>query len=530
MCLLFEIKNETGVCKLKKSWLIGLAVVVLIVAGVWYFGFYQKAATNSDTALTDTSKPVKLHFYLMGSAPAGMPEVVAELNKKLKKDINATVEFNYIGWGDMQSKYPLVLAAGEDVDLIYTANWCFYAQEAAKGAFLEVTDEMLKQYMPKHYAATNALAWKEARVNGKVYMIPTSTPDRKAGCAIIRGDLRKKYNIPPITKFTDIEAYLAAIKKNEPNMYPMYLDSTYDMNKPFGFLYANLGAQWNDILVTTSGGSGINYDFEDSTPELYLMTQDPVLPTMKKAATIMKSWYEKGYFNKDVFANKVRSKDAFDQGKSAVGFGNTQDIQGNIANAKTKGWEIEVIPQLSDKGHYPADPYINNGVAIDARTKNPERAMMALDLIMEDPAYNYLVYYGIEGKNYVIKDDKVALPEGVAADKNTYPPDAAGFWFTNKDQFKPLATWSDQYLEVKEKLKNWLAPNPYAAFAPNTESFKTEAANLNQTLIQYLNPIMIGAVKNVDDAFVTLDQKMKAAGAVKVLNELKKQTQEFLKR
>ncbi|HEY8462534.1 MAG TPA: extracellular solute-binding protein [Bacillota bacterium] len=513
---------------MKKTWIIWLSVVVLVLVTVGYFGFQQKLVKDSGALPADTSKPVKLNFYLMGSAPAGMPEVVAELNRKLKKDLNATIEFNYIGWGDMQSKYPLVLAAGEDVDLIYTANWCFYAQEAAKGAFLEITEEMLKRYMPKHYAATNPIAWKEARIDGKVYMIPTSTPDRKAGCAIIRGDLRKKYNLPPITKFTEIEPYLAAIKKNEPGMYPMYLDSTYDMNKPFGFLYTNLGPGWNDILVTTSGGSGINYDFEAARPELYLLTEEPVLSTFKKAANIMKSWYTKGYFNKDVFANKVRSKDAFDQGKSAVGFGNTQDIQSNIANAKAKGWEIEVIPQLSANGHYPADPYINNGVAIAARTKNPERALMALDLIMEDPSYNYLVYYGIEGKNYVIKDGKIDLPEGVTAEKNTYPPDAAGFWFTNKDQFKPLASWSDQYLEVRENLKQWLKSNPFAAFAPNTDAFKTEAANLNQVLIQYFNPIMIGAVKDVDQAFATLKQKMDAAGAQKVLADLKKQTKEFL--
>jgi putative aldouronate transport system substrate-binding protein len=495
----------------------------------WGLLLFVSAGLAAPQNAVNVAKPVKLNFYLMGAAPAGMPEVVKRLNQKLKKDINATVEFNYVGWGDMQSKYPLVLAAGEDVDLIFTANWCFYAQEAAKHAFLEIKDTMLRKYMPRHYAATDKRAWKEARVNGKVYMVPTSTPDRKVGAAIIRGDLRKKYKIAPIAKFIDIEPYLAAIKKNEPEMLPICLDSTYDLNKPFGFIYANLGAGWNDILVTTSGGSGINYDFEDPAGRLYLITAEPVLSSFKKAANIMKSWYENGYLNKDVFANKIRSKELFDQGKSAVAFGNTQDIQSNLANAKAKGWEIEVIPQLSGKGHYPADPYINNGVAIAARSKHPGRAMMALDLIMEEPSYNYLVYFGVKGKNYVIKNGKVALPKGVTADKNTYPSDAAGFWFTNKEQFKPLASWDGQYLKVRQNLKQWLAPNPYAAFTPDTGSIKTEAANLNQTLIQYLNPIMTGAVKDVDQAFRTLDQRLKAAGVLKVLAELEKQTQEFRK-
>lgn len=39
---------------------------------------------------------------------------------------------------------------------------------------------------------------------------------------------------------------------------------------------------------------------------------------------------------------------------------------------------------------------------------------------------------------------------------------------------------------------------------------------------------MIGAVKDIDQAFETLKQKMEAAGARKVLADLQKQTKEFL--
>ena len=65
--------------------------------------------------------------------PRGDARCARRLNARLKKDLNASMEINYIGWGDFQAKYPLVLAAGEDIDWIYTANWSFYFQEAAKG-------------------------------------------------------------------------------------------------------------------------------------------------------------------------------------------------------------------------------------------------------------------------------------------------------------------------------------------------------------------------------------------------------------
>ena len=250
------------------------------------------------------------------------------------------MEINYIGWGDFQAKYPLVLAAGKDIDWIFTANWSFYFQEAAKGAFYELTEDMLKKNMPRHYQTVPKQAWDQCRLpNGKLYLIPTPTPDRKVPVAVIRGDLRKKYGIPPINKFSEIEPYLKAIKDNEPEMIPMYMDSQYDVGQPYSYISYEKGPYFEDILFATGSGSGLVWYLGVETKKLRYIAEDPVLSWGKRAARLMKSWYDKGYINKDVFANKVRSKDSFAQGKSAVGFGNSIDIQGTIAAAVANGWE-----------------------------------------------------------------------------------------------------------------------------------------------------------------------------------------------
>lgn len=476
----------------------------------------------------DISKPVKLTGYLLGEAPAGMSDVVKELNKKLKADINAEIEFRYIGWGDLASKYPLVLAAGEDVDFIFSANWAYYSQEASKGAFREVTLDEIQKYMPKHYAATNEVAWKESQVGGKMYMIPTSSPDQKVPVTLIRDDLRKKYGLPEIKKFMDIEPYLEAIKKNEKGMIPINADSQYDFGKYFYNLQWEMGPATVDSVLITNGWSGTHTDWDDPEGKVYSQFDPYIMDTQKKAAEIVKSWNDKGYINKNAISNKVRSKDAFEQGKSAVAFGNTNDIQTTLAKAADQGWEVAIIPSLSAKGTYPQDPYINNGVSIAAGSKNPERAMMALDLIMEDPSYNMLVYYGIEGVNYVLKDGKIALPDGVTVESNTYPPDAAGFWFTNKTQFPAMANWTEQYIQHKESLKNILVPYVYNSLAMDTANIKTELANMSTVKTQYYLPITGGIVKDVDKAFAEFEKKSKDAGIDKILAEAQKQSQEFL--
>lgn len=64
--------------------------------------------------------------------------------------------------------------------------------------------------------------------------------------------------------------------------------------------------------------------------------------------------------------------------------------------------------------------------------------------------------------------------------------------------------------------------------SPDTTPVKTEVANLNQVMVQYLNPIMLGMVSDIDKAFADLDARLKAAGIDRVLAEFRRQTQAFL--
>lgn len=478
----------------------------------------------------DHSKEVKIVGYLLGEAPKGMPEVMEAINAKLKKDINATLEINYIGWGDVASRYPLLLASGEDVDFVFAADWNFYVSEASKGAFLKLDADTLKTYMPKHMAKLPEAALTAAKVNGDVYMIPSSTPDKKVNVALFRKDIMDKAGMTEITKFSEIEPYLKTAKEMFPDMIPMNLESQYDLPTPYQHLL-NEKIAWPGA-PTDSGdpiAMGISYDNEDTTGKIVSMMEEPYLSAEKFAAGIMKDWYTKGYINKNPYTNKVRSKDNFVNGKTGVAFGNSIDVASVLTSAKEKGIDVYLKPMLSPTGHAAQTSWINNGIGIAANSKNPERTMEALDLLMEDPSYVYLDYFGIEGKNYVItSDDKIDLPEGVTAETNTYPPDAAGFWFVNKDLFKPMATWTDSYIELQNKLKDYLVPVTYLGFTFNSENIKTEVANIKNVSTQYAQPIFIGAINDVDSAFDTLDKKLKAAGIDKAKAEVEKQAAEFL--
>ncbi|MFC3800063.1 extracellular solute-binding protein [Cohnella sp. GCM10012308] len=478
----------------------------------------------------DHSKEVKLVGYLLGAAPKGMPEVMAALNEKLKKDINATLEINYIGWGDVASKYPLILASGENVDFVFAADWNFYVQESNKGSFKEITTDMVEKYMPKYYAKQDPAAYKAAQVNGKQYMLPTTTPDRKVNVIVLRKDIMDKAGLANPTKLSELDPYFETIKKDYPNMIPLNLDSQYDLPTPFGNLVTEKFAYPGAPSDSGDPSSVGNYtDNEDPAGKILSITDEPVQGAFKYAANIMKKWYDAGYVNKNPYSNKVRSKDNFCESKSGVAFGNSIDIQATLSACKEKGIDTYIMPVLSPTGHAPTASWLNNGVAIAASSKNQERAMEALDLITQDESYVMTAYYGIEGKNYVVTPEgKLGLPEGLAAADNTYPPDAAGFWFVNKDFFKPSVDWTDAYIQLNDKIKSYLAPVTYLGFAMNSDKNKTEIANLKNVSTQYFMPLAVGAVKDVDKNFDLLVEKMKAAGVDKVKTELESQASAFL--
>ena len=475
----------------------------LVVSSVWSLG----------------AQETKINGVLLGTPPPGIEEVLDALNARLKLDLGVRLELAYIGWNEVNSKYPLVLAAGEGVDWIYTASWAPYTTQAVRGAFKELSPEILKAAMPRHWAATPAEAWDQARVGGKIFMVPTATPDRKVPMALIRGDLRRKYGLAPVVRVADLEPYLAAVKKNEPDMVPIDLGNGYDIGQPF-FALLNEGVP--PIAAPFFGTVYGNY--EDPAHGLVNLLDEPWRTVFRKAAVTVKRWYDKGYINRAPFANPTLSKQSFAQGKSAVGFGNSQDLQEALALAENRGFDPEIIPILSSTGHSNADSYTGNGVAIAAGSKNWEKSLQVLDRLMEDPDYARTAAFGVEGKHWMLTPEgKVALPPGVNPGENPYPVEAGGFWFVNKDLLPPLASWSPSYRDHRDRLKLLLVPNTFVDFAFVPTKVKNEVAAITTVMAQYGDVISIGAVVNVDKAIAALEAQLKAAKQDKVIDELRRQ-------
>ncbi len=107
-----------------------------------------------------------VYMHLIGDKPNDWQRVEDQINEYLTP-FNTRLSTQFMSWSDYQTMYSLVLTSGDQVDLIFTAPWCYMYTEAAKGSFYELTDEFVEAYMPLSKQHQAPLSWDETALAGK---------------------------------------------------------------------------------------------------------------------------------------------------------------------------------------------------------------------------------------------------------------------------------------------------------------------------------------------------------------------------
>jgi putative aldouronate transport system substrate-binding protein len=467
----------------------------------------------------DTSKEVELKMYLLGDRASDFDMVYEKINQELKEAINTTLDVEFLSWAEHDTKYSLLFASGEEFDLIFTgAGWAHYETTAAKLGFLELTEEFRNTYAPDVMAFMPEDAWMHAEVNGKVYMVPNYNIEIEYSLLGMRGDLMTKYGFEDITSLEDLEQYFDAVVENETGITPLGTQG--------------LALQWI-YLIQQHGYAALKslqpfflYDYLDpEDTEIISITQTD---EFREYARKMYEMQQKGYWSKDALSTNDTRTDNFIQGRAA-GMGWTL---GNIVtaarqiNAENPDWDAtfaDVTPQFPK----PAQPYSNNGMAINAISKNAERSMITINELMTNKTVWDLACYGIEGLHYnpVGDDQYITLPGNAG-----YPPFANGNWGWTNEPFK-RDIYSETVEPILEKEKattdKWVeemvSNHPLITFSFNEEPVKSQVAILNTLKTQYMDPISTGLVDDPDAAVDEFLKKLDEAGIDDVLAEMQAQ-------
>lgn len=465
----------------------------------------------------DTSKEVKLKMIFVGPKPVDYDTVFAEINKKLKEKINATVEGEFLDWSDWAQKYPLKLAADEDFDLIYSANWAGYNDQALKGGFLELTDDMLQKYMPQTWASMSQVSWDQAKVNGKLYMVPQNRGESVEKLILYREDLRKKYNLPEINSPESYATYLKTIAENEKGIVP-FTPETGDWK------YHNL-----DRVLLKQQNEWNMFDLD--LPFAFKLTDEKgqvfnVYETQefKDLLVYYKDLADHNAWSKNVLNSKNDHQADFKAGKTASITHNNGTLGALMALMRQENSPYEVALADINQGKKKSVAIsTQNGTSIHATSENPERALMFIDLMQNDKELHDLMMYGINGVHYEpVGDDKYK-----ALDKN---PNFTGF--SNWNFNSPLNRDNEAFpQEASDLVKQWetdVYHYPLETFVFDNSNVKTEIANVGNVMLRYAIPLEYGVIKDIDKGLEDLNKQLDAAGIDKIQAELQSQIDAFL--
>lgn len=509
-----------------KKQTIAIMLALVLILGTVFTGCGKKTVSdNADDVVT-------LKWILPGPGQQKDSEMVwKEFNKKLAEYLpNTTVEFEVIPNSDFAEKWRLMAAANEEVDLVWVGWMLNLYEEVQKGSLLAIDE-----YLPSVPDLTNEIPEhiiNLGRINGKLYCVPnyqimTNLPYGTK----TQGELAEKYlDAEKITKNFD---KAEAPTKEDYKVFEEYLEKLSAAGK----LQKGVSKTFITSILGRIGGLG-NYEeviagnavIDRRDPELKVYNSLTDFPDKNAKYEIANDWYKKGYIRKDVLSVQDYSADE-NKKDGYVLWSHSCFANDSETQTKRYGFPILSVPTFQDIYIPATRPASNTGIA---RTcKNPERAMKLLELMNTQKGaelYNLLTF-GIEGVHYE-KTDKENIINYLEPSAPGSADNAYGFYnwaigniFNGYETQYDVEGWNDYILnDVNGKA----TPSPLIGFTLDTSEIKLELAQYNAIFAEY-EYLALGANDNWEELLAERDAKLKKAGSDKIVEEVRRQIEQWKK-
>ncbi len=477
-------------------------------------------ASAAPANAVDTSEHVELKMYLIGDRTPDFDEVYGKINEILEEKLNCSISVEFLSWGEHDTKYSLLFSSQEDFDLIFTASsWCHYEQTVALGGFYPMSEDFIQTYAPDIWKVVPEVAWDQAKINGQIYMVPNYQNEFGQDVIAVRGDLMKKYGFENITTWEDLVSFYKACAADG--------------------IYASQGGPWYQYFqsqgLSTTGGvpkAGELYLYHAQDPAdlnfTYLLDWDGFAKYCKE----MKELADAGSWSPDVLNSNDERQTGLLSGRTASMIWNLGScrLYAKQANTENPDWNVTICDPVSSQPKK-VNSYINNGVAINASSKNKERAMMVLNEFYTNPEVYDLAMLGIEGKHWEAAGDK----EYKIIDESGYGVSSNCNWgwnnanITRTEYIENRTSLDDTYDTLLAGFNNNIkAEHVYDGFNFDSTNVTTQVAAVEAALGNYYNPLVNGLVEDVDKAIAELKAALESAGVRDIQAELEKQAADYV--
>ncbi len=478
-------------------------------------------------AQVDTSEFVTVTYVMMGNKPTnGQLEKVAEKwNAILKEKVNAHLELQWVEWADWSTRYNLLLASGEELDLITTAtDWLNAWPNTQNGAFMPL-DDLLPVYAPKTWAQVPPEHWEECKFQGEIYLIPEDNYTQWIDHGLYyRGDWAKEFGIElPIMDWNTLGKYLQGVK-DQKGVIP------WDVQVGQGGLTNGWFISHTQSLPLEMVPTGNFSVFWGKSHEDFTTVVSPVFDdTYVEFAKLMKQWADAGYWREDVLNYTGDTRALLRAGQTGMDQHHTETYKTLrvLMDQDQPGSELQMFA-FGEVGNNLIEMSITHGAtAIGAHSKHPERALMVYDLIRNDEELYRLLNYGLEGVQYIVEDGVMKRPEGYDEARDQFYSD---YWGGRMDEFQlPSETVWPGIGEVYARYDKIRKTYPYGRFVFDKAPVEAELAAISDVTSQLAPAIAFGKAGDPVAAIEDLRMRLKLVGFDTVMVEIQRQLDEYEK-
>lgn len=448
-----------------------------------------------------------------GYTMADQALIDAEISKITAELIGCTVKTERIQYGSWSEQTNVMLASGEEVDVIAIYNTPL-STYVANGQVVPLND-LIAQYGQGIVDAIPPQYLNAGRVAGELYAITTNRDLANAWGFWFNNEMAKKNGIDweSIKTLDDLHDALVIIRDNE-DCYPVVTDSGNMINQ----------LSWDALGSANTAPLGVLLKDNNDTTVVNLFESDLFIEWVNR----MHQWYEEGLIMPDGMSN-TEGMMPLVQAKAAFGaFSHTNPV---FLPAKIRDMQMDLACVEFDEAYAPASTPLLLTWAIPTNCKRPELAMQLLNLCYTNKdIVNYYIF-GIEGLHYQVIDpakNTVNYIEGTNAANSRYPSNMG--WAC----FNQFVGYCNQYYGSAPEI--WDTLNAYNANAvqSNALGWTFDATNVADEVVactnvcaKYYKGLMCGALDPAEtlDAF---NQELRAAGLDDIIAEKQAQLDAWL--
>ncbi|MGI6315580.1 MAG: ABC transporter substrate-binding protein [Christensenellales bacterium] len=482
----------------------------------------EEEPVEEPEAAIDTSEFVVIDHVVLGDPDANdnWRVVQDEANKYLESKINAHHELNWTGWTDYKSKYDMMVASGEELDLVDCAStWLDLWPHASKGAWY-ILDDLLPVYAPLTWAEISPDVWDCAKYKGQIVCIPEDCYPQAVNHGLFyRGDWAKEAGVYDIRSYADLEVYLQWIVDNKAADGVVPYDTSDAGGLFSGYIYTE-----TEYILTQAAGL-----MAESWENYWKLVDVNQSEAAKEYYALAKSWYEKSFWRTDALNYTGSSRDQMRAGLGGLDQHHVETYTGLVVDMEEKipGSDLKMFQWWMGKtNNGVGEPVTHGAQTISVNSKNPERALMVYEMLRQDETFFHYIHYGIEGWQYVINEDGLrAEPEGYDSAVDGY---WSNFWCGRPGKFliPHVKDWPNKTAYTAEALSH-LKLYPYGSFIFDKAPISAEVDAVNAVNTAHRPALYLGMAGDPEVALAAYIAERDAAGFQVLFDECQRQMDEY---